>query len=92
MPLGAPCDGIMAIVDHSNAAHSFIVTAYPALKMTANHCHLVMGVSGLRQWPQTYCKHVYSLPHDYTMSINLSVYASCVAQFVYISACICKCF
>ena len=31
MPLGVPCEHILAIVDDSNTACSFIVYAYPAL-------------------------------------------------------------
>ena len=30
-PLGAPCDHILAILDHSDIAWSFVTTAFPAL-------------------------------------------------------------
>ena len=39
MPLGTPCNCIMAIIDHSNAAMPFVVTAYPALQIAlTKHC------------------------------------------------------
>ena len=31
MSLGAPCDGFVALTDHSNAAMPFVITAFVAL-------------------------------------------------------------
>ena len=41
-PLGIPCDCIMAIMDHSNTAIPFVITAFPAL-LTAlpSQCHSI---------------------------------------------------
>ena len=43
MPLGSPCDYIVAITDHSNAAMPFVLTAFPAsLTVLTNHCYYAM--------------------------------------------------
>ena len=56
MPLSAPCDHIMAIVNHSDNAWSFIVTAYPALWIVfANHCQLANNMPCLVQHLWTNC-------------------------------------
>ena len=52
MPLGNHCDHIVAIVNFSNTAQSFVVTTYPApLIVFASHCHLAHYMSYLVQCP-----------------------------------------
>ena len=47
MPLGAPCDCIMAILDHLDAMLPFLVTSHPTLMIFfANQCHYATNVSG----------------------------------------------
>ena len=62
MPFGIPCDSIMVIIDHSNAAMAFVFTAFHALSTAlANHCYFATEWQVLVEDTRTICMDVMPL-------------------------------
>ena len=75
MPFGTLCNCLMAIIDQTNAAMPFVITAHPSLwTVPVNHMPLHHKISGFIPASLGKQHACYVSSSDYAMSMNLSIY------------------